>query len=208
MAEHAATPTSGRFALPLVETRSLQDLGLLVVRLSVGFELFAHGLQKFGQFGGTVTMQGKHVSGSAAIHAQADGLLQILGYHPTVALSWFLTFTELGAGLLLMLGLLTPLAAAAAIGDMFNLVFGFLWQLGWFGSAGGPPGYEYVVIILAAAVAIALVGPGRFSVDRALGWRLSGYPWGITGVILGLAVGTFVLTVLGPGFGGAHIPGP
>jgi len=32
-------------------------------------------------------MQGKHASGSAAIHAQADGLLQILGYHPTVALS-------------------------------------------------------------------------------------------------------------------------
>ena len=205
MAEHAATPVSRRLALPLVETRSLQDLGLLVIRLSVGFELFAHGLQKFGQFGGTTTLQGKHVSGTAAINSQADTLLQILGYHPTVALSWFLTFTELGAGLLLMLGLLTPLAAAAAIGDMFNLIFGFLWQLGWF-SSNGPPGYEFVVIILAAAVAIALVGPGRYSLDRMLGWRLSGYPWGIAGVILGVAVGIFVLTVLGPGFGGAHIP--
>ena len=106
---------------------------------------------------------------------------------------------------MLMLGLLTPLAAAAVIGDMFNLIFGFLWQNGWFGQ-GPANGYEFVMIVFAAAIAISLIGPGRFSVDRALGWRVSGARWGIAGVLLGVAVGIFVLCVLGPGFGGPDLP--
>jgi putative oxidoreductase len=146
------------------------------------------------------------VTGGAAIDAQAS-LLALLGYHPTTALSWFLTLTEIGAGALLMAGLLTPFAAAALIGDMFNVVFGMLWQLGWFGNKGGS-GYEFAVVVLGAAVAVSLVGPGRFSVDRAFGWRLSGVPWGIAGVALGLGVGLLVLVVLGPGFGGADVGSP
>jgi hypothetical protein len=62
------------------------------------------------------------------------------------------------------------------------------------------------VILFVAAVAISLIGPGRFSADRALGWRLSGVPWGVAGVVLGIAVGIFVLVVLEPGFGGADLP--
>ena len=192
----------------LNESRSLSDVGLLILRLAVGFELFAHGMQKFGQFGGMVGLDGKSVSGSDAVQAQADTLLRLLGYHPTLALSWFLTVTELAAGLLLMAGFLTPLAAAAVIGDMFNLIFALGWQAGWFGKASGQTGYEYLVIILAAAAAISLLGPGRYSVDGALGWRLSGVPSGIAGVALGLVVGLFVLLGLGPGFGGLDLTPP
>jgi putative oxidoreductase len=188
------------------DTRTLRDVGLLVLRVSVGFELFAHGLQKFGLFGGMTDLEGHHVSGIAAINAQADTLLQFLGYHPTVALSWFLTLTEIGAGLMLMIGLVTPLAAAAVIGDMFNLIFGLGWQNGWFGN-GPSQGYEFDVIIFAAATAIILIGPGRFSVDRALGWRLTGLRWAIGAIALGIGVGMFVLTVLGPGFGGVDLSG-
>jgi len=186
------------------ESRSLSDLGLLCLRVVLGFELFAHGMQKFGLFGGTVGFDGKEVTGAAAVNAQAD-FLGLLDYHPTTALSWFLTFTELGAGLLLMAGLLTPLAAGALIGDMFNLIFGMLWQQGWFGAGTG---YEFAVVMLGAGVAVSLLGPGRYSVDGALGWRLRGVPWGVIGVALGLIVGLFVLVVLGPGFGGADIPPP
>ena len=115
-----ASETTGRRSwAPSSEWTNLSDLGLLVVRVVVRFELFAHGMQKFGQFGGTVDFQGKHVTGSAAVDAQA-AFLDLLGYHPTTALSWFLTFTEVTAGILLMAGLLTPLAAAAVIGDMFQ----------------------------------------------------------------------------------------
>jgi putative oxidoreductase len=188
------------------EWTSLTDVGLLVLRLVLGFELFAHGMQKFGLFGGTVGFDGKEVTGSAAVSAQA-GLLHLLGYHPTTAMSWFLTLTELGAGSLLIAGFLTPLAAAALIGDMFNVVAGMQWQSGWFGNANGP-GYEFAVVILGAAAAVSLIGPGRFSVDRALGWRLSGVPWGVAGVALGLAVGLLVLVMFGPGFGGADLSPP
>ena len=201
----AVAPTTG---LSLTESRSLLDVGLLVLRLSVGFELFAHGMQKFGLFGGYVDLTGAHVSGVAAINAQADTLLKFAGYHPTVALSWFLTLTELSAGVLLMVGLFTPLAAAAVIGDMFNLIFGLSWQAGWFGNAAGQTGYEFIVIVLAGAAAISLAGPGRYSVDGTLRWRLSGVPWGVAGIVLGLMVGLFVLLVLGPGFGGVDLSPP
>jgi hypothetical protein len=90
---------------------------------------------------------------------------------------------------------------------MFNLIFGMQWQAGWFGNQNGA-GYEFAVVILGAAIAVSLLGPGRFSVDRALGWRLSGVPWGVVGVALGVVVGLFVLLVLGLGFGGADLTPP
>lgn len=209
MIESSSSVTTGaaqRTWRSLTEWTSLSDLGLLCLRVVLGFELFAHGMQKFGLFGGTVGFDGKEITGTAAVNAQAD-FLDLLGYHPTTALSWFLTATELSAGIMLMVGFLTPLAAAALIGDMINLVFGMLWQAGWFGNQNGS-GYEFAVVMLGAAVAVSLLGPGRFSVDRALGWRLSGVPWGLAGIALGLVVGLFVLLVLGPGFGGADLSPP
>jgi putative oxidoreductase len=199
----------------LGDRRLLADIGLLVLRLSLGFEFFAHGMQKFGRFGGTLGSQGQPVEGRAAIDAQAD-FLDFLGYSPAHALSWFLTFTELIAGILLMAGLLVPMAAAAVIGDSINLIFGLSWQGGWFGNEKGP-GYEFSVIMLAAAAALCLLGGGRFSLDRLLSswvkgrasrWRLERVPWGVAGIVLGIAVGVFVLVVLGPGFGRSDLLPP
>ena len=106
-----------------------------------------------------------------------------------------------------MVGFLVPLAAAAVIGDMFNLIFGLTWNGGWSGNENGP-GYEFAVVILASAVAASLLGGGRYSLDSVLGWRLSGVPWGVSGVALALVVGLFVLVALGPGFGGIDFPSP
>ena len=201
-ADLAANP--GRRWLPLVESRSLSDLGLLALRVALGFELFAHGMQKFDLFGGWTTFTGQHVSGIDAIEAQGD-FLALFGYDPSLALSYFLTITEVIAGLLLMAGFLTPLAAAALIGDMINLIFGLGWQMGWFGGEKGP-GYELAVVMLLAGAAVALIGPGRYSVDSLLGWRLRGLPLGVLGIALGIVVGFAVLVAFGPGFGGADLP--
>lgn len=195
-----------RSLLPFRESRSLTDLGLLVFRFFLGFEFFAHGMQKFGWFGGTFGPDGGEVTGKAAIEAQAE-FLTILGYDLPLTLSWFLTFTELIAGILLMVGFLTPLAAAAVIGDVLNIIFALTWQGGWSGDENGP-GYEFAVLIVAFAVAASLIGPGRYSLDRVLGWRLSGVPWGVAGVGLALVVGLFVLVVIGPGFGGIDFAAP
>jgi putative oxidoreductase len=194
-----------RSLIPFRESRSLTDLGLLVFRFTLGFEFFTHGMQKFGWFGGTFGSDGGEVTGEAAIEAQAE-FLTILGYDLPLTLSWFLTFTELIGGILLMAGFLTPLGAAAVIGDMLN-IFNLGWNGGWSGNENGG-GVELPVVLGGFAAAIALLGPGRFSVDRLLGWRLSGVPWGVFGLVLALVVGLFVLVVIGPGFGGIDLAPP
>lgn len=71
--------------------------------------------------------------------------------------------TETLGGLGLILGLLTPLAAAAVLGIMINAI-----ALKWTGAVFGMTGVEFEALIAAAAVTLALTGPGRFAVDRFL----------------------------------------
>ncbi len=91
--------------------------------------------------------------------------------------------TELGAGLLLVIGLLTPLACAAVISVM--LVAGLLAHRknGFFVFKDG---YEYVLLIAVVCLALATLGPGRFSVDNAAGLSITGWAGG--GIALGVAV--------------------
>jgi putative oxidoreductase len=64
-------------------------------------------------------------------------------------------------------GLLTPLAEFALVVVMLNAIATVHWQKGWLNTAGG---FEFNLAILAAAVGITATGPGRFSLDHALGW--------------------------------------
>jgi putative oxidoreductase len=50
-------------------------------------------------------------------------------------------------------------------------------------------GYEYLLVLATAAVSLVFTGPGRFSVDGALGLGLAGTAWGIAALALGLAGG-------------------
>jgi putative oxidoreductase len=97
--------------------------------------------------------------------------------------------SEAGAGVLLALGLLTPLASAAIIGTL--VVAGSVhWSAGVWGQNGG---YEMALLYVTGGLALAFTGPGAYSLDNALGLdSFAGNGWGFAalaaGALSGLAV--------------------
>jgi putative oxidoreductase len=153
--------------------------GMILLRVVAGLALAAHGSQKlFGSFGG---------SGTAGTRTFFAGL----GFRTPLAMAFIAGLSELGGGLLFAFGLLTPFAALALTVVMLNAIGTVHWRKGFFNSAGG---YEYNLLIIATALAVTAGGPGRFSLDAALGWveRISG-PWwalAIGGLASLVALGT------------------
>jgi putative oxidoreductase len=145
------------------------SVGLLLIRVVVGLTLAAHGSQKlFGSFGG---------GGPAG----TTTFFRSLGYRTPLLMALLAGLGELAGGLLFALGLFTPLAALILIVVMLNAITTVHWKKGFFNSAGG---FEFNLTIVAAAAAIAAGGPGRYSLDHALGWAatISG-PWWALGVV-------------------------
>jgi putative oxidoreductase len=153
--------------------------GLLLLRLVVGLTLAAHGSQKlFGWFGG---------HGLVGTGGFFEGAM---GFKPGKAYAAMAGMTEMGAGLLLALGFLTPAAAAGVVGVMFVAGAAAHAKNGYFITTGG---YEYNVILATAAAVLAFTGPGRASIDHALGWDLSGMVWGVVAVGFGMVAGACIL---------------
>ncbi|WP_084535138.1 DoxX family protein [Nocardia yamanashiensis] len=151
------------------------DIGLLIARVGFGGLLAVHGSQKlFGWFGGY---------GWDATTQAFDGM----GYNPGKFFGTLAGLTELGGGLLLLLGLLTPLAAAAALGTMINAA-----NATW---SGGFAMWELPVLFGIAAAALAFTGPGRLSLDHGRPWQRHGLVWGAGAVALAVvaAIVTLVL---------------
>jgi putative oxidoreductase len=105
--------------------------------------------------------------------------------------AWTASLTELGAGALLVLGLLTPLAAAGVIGTMVVALVTNHLRNGFFTFRPGE-GYEYVLTLMAAGFGLACVGSGRYSLDHVVGIF---DPPSVTGLLI---------AVIG-GFGGAAL---
>jgi putative oxidoreductase len=159
------------------------DLGLLIVRLVIGLALAAHGAQKLlGWFGG---------AGIAGMGA----FLEQLGFRPGRLHAALAGIAETVGGLLLAVGLFTPLAAAALIGVMVVAVVSMHWSKGFFVQNGG---FEYNLAIAAGALAVAFTGPGAFSLDRLLGISWSGGSWGLAALALGLVSGAAELLTRKP----------
>ncbi|MGP3924331.1 DoxX family membrane protein [Streptomyces sp. 8N616] len=153
------------------------DAGLLLLRLTLGLAMAAHGCQKlFGWFGGgglAGTGQFFTMSGypSGKVMAAVAGLGETLG------------------GLGLVAGLLTPLAGAAVVGTMVNAL-----AVKWGGGFFIPKGMEYELLLVTAAAALALTGPGRYALDRFVpGLRAHRLVFGTAAVVLGLLVAGIVL---------------
>ena len=152
------------------------DLGLLIVRFVVGLTLAAHGAQKlFGWFGG----YGLDGTGQ---------FMEQLGFHPGRRHAALAGLTETGGGVLLALGLLTPLGAALVGSVMLVATATVHFKNGFFAAGGG---YEYNLVLAAAAVSIAFTGPGAFSLDALLGDSFAGTLWGLGAIVVAI-VGAFV----------------
>ncbi len=91
--------------------------------------------------------------------------MESVGYTPGKASATAAGLAEAGGGVLLALGLATPAAGAAAAGAMAGAAAVHA-PAGFFAQAGG---YEYAVSLGLTAAGLAVTGPGRLSVDHALG---------------------------------------
>jgi putative oxidoreductase len=154
--------------------------GLLFLRVVVGLIFFAHGAQKlFGWFGGGGLGGTRGWLGSMGF--RAPGLMAVM-----VAASE-------SSGLLFALGLLTPLAALMMASAMVVAIGSVHYKNGFF---NGSQGYEFNLALIAVPVAVAAIGPGRYSIDHALGWddNLSGAIWGLGVLAFAVAGGVLVLT--------------
>lgn len=132
-------------------------LGLLVLRLFAGLTMAAHGMQKLFPWSGGPGF------------AKMTGALQKQGFKP----AWFWTCLaivgELGGGLSVAFGFLTPLGAAGFVGAMAIAVFKSHWKSGfWLMNHG----YEYALLLLGIGISIGLTGPGSYSLDSLLGITL------------------------------------
>jgi putative oxidoreductase len=157
--------------------------GILFVRLVLGLLMAAHGAQKlFGWWGGP---------GPRGVYGWLASSRFRGGWMPVAAL----VASEFAGGLLLALGLLTPFAALAIVSVMFVAIALTHWRNGFWNGAGG---YEFNLLIVASATALAATGGGRFSLDNALGWadNLSGLWWGV-GVLGVGALAALVMSTLG-----------
>nr|WP_243408102.1 DoxX family protein [Frankia canadensis] len=157
------------------------DLGLLLLRATIGAIMFAHGTRKlFGWFGG------EGLDSTAAFFAK-------VGYPASKAFAVIAALSETLGGIGLALGLLTPLATAAILGTMINAM-----AIRWDGAFFAPKGIEYEILIAMVAVALALTGPGRHSVDDRLPvLRSHRLDVGAGAVILGGATAAIVLLIRG-----------
>ena len=149
----------------------MSDLARLIVRLVLGGLVAGHGAQKlFGWFGG---------GGREATAA----MMESLELRPARGWALLAGASELGGGLLTALGMLNPLGPLGILGSMTMATRKVHWGKPIWVTSGGA---ELPVTNAAVALALALAGPGRYSVDRALG---TGLPrWTLVAGVVGISL--------------------
>ncbi|MDX1380685.1 MAG: DoxX family protein [Xanthomonadales bacterium] len=124
-----------------------QATGAALLRVALGVMFIAHGLLKVMVY----TLPG------TAAYFESIGLPGFLGYVVAV--------TEVGGGLMLVAGLYTRWVAIALAPVLLGATWAHVGN-GWVFSAEGG-GWEYPLFLTLAAVAVALIGPGRWALRRA-----------------------------------------
>ena len=168
------------------DRRGTQDLGLLLLRVAVGVLLIGHGLQKvFGWWGGP------------GLGGFRDSLTEV-GFRHADILSYVAAGGQIAAGVLLVIGLFTPIAAAGALGYLVTSVLAeaTLAHEEARLSSFLTDGHEYQIVLVCAVAAIILVGPGRYGLDAGRGWARRPFVGSFAALLLGIGAGVAIWVLL------------
>ena len=156
---------------PYTPDATAYSTGLLVARLILGTLMAAHGSQKLlGWFGGHGL-------------AGTGGFFEALGFRPGILFAAIASSTEVLSGALVGLGLFGPIGPALMVSVMIVAAISVHWEHGVFAQNSG---IEVPLLYAAGAVALALTGPGLFSLDELFGLQAL---WTPTLAVIALVIG-------------------
>ena len=168
------------------DRRGTQDLGLMLLRVAVGALFIGHGLQNlFGWWGGSGV-------------GEFRDYLADMGFRYADILAYVAAGGQIAAGVLLVVGMFTPIAAAGALGYLVTATLAEVAQAHDDArlSAFLTDGHQYEVVLLCVVAAIILIGPGRYGLDAGRGWARRPFIGSFAALILGIGAGAAIWILL------------
>ena len=160
------------------------DVGLVVARFLIGGLFLAHGVQKvFGIWGGLGPARTAENLTGYGFGAQAE------------LLSWALGIAEVAAGAFVVLGLLTPLAAAGLVSIKIVAV-AVKWGTVPLYAAAAPDALELDLLLGGGALALLFTGAGRIALDRGRTWQRRPLPYACLSLVIGVGIAAAVYFLL------------
>jgi len=159
---------------------SSADLAALILRLALGTVFLMHGRN--------------HGWGSGGLAGTASWF-ESIGLRPAKVHAAMSAYMEVACGILLLLGLFVPFAAAAGVATM-TVAFVTVHRKNGFFIFNPGEGYEYVGTVAFALVALAVLGAGKISLDHVFDIELDGIAVGLAAAAAGL-LGAALLLITG-----------
>ena len=153
------------------------DAGIFIIRVLFGLAIASHGAQKLSSWFGGYGIR------------KTGGFFEALGFRPGTLFATAAGLSEMGGGLLIAVGLFTPVGAAAVLSAMLVAMFSVHVKNGFFAANNG---IELPFLYAVAAVGIALAGPGAISIDSMLGFNSLFTPYVVAGLLVIAAFGSAV----------------